>query len=58
MKNTNKAKPVSVNPTNGTLKGPKSNSSNVSKGTKAMPSGMHPKSKMACLDKGGKSCID
>ncbi len=58
MKLTNKSKPVSVNQLNGTMKGPKGQHSNVSKGTKAMPSGMHPKGKMACLDKGGKSCID
>ena len=55
---TSVSKPMSANTNNGTLKGPKQNNVNVSNGTKATPSGLRPKEKMACLDKGGKSCID
>ncbi len=51
------AKPVSVNQSNGTLKGPKQgNHTDVSKGTKDKPSGLVSKGDSnAKLGKGGKS---
>lgn len=55
MKNTTIPKPMQTNQANGTLKGPKQRGSDVSKGK---PSNVMPKEKMACLDKGGKACID
>jgi len=57
MKNTT-TKPLQTNQGNGTLKGPKSKAIDVSKSSKGKPSGLRPKEKMACLDKGGKACID
>lgn len=51
-------KPVMANQANGTLKGPKGNFTDTSKGTAEMPSGLHKAEPQACLDTGGKSCID
>ena len=49
-------KPVMTHQSNGTLKGPKQRNTNVSKGTKSLPSGLVSKGESnAKLGKGGKS---